>query len=235
MAQFSPLTRQPSLAAQVTNQLLAAISSGSSTIGEELRSERDLSVQFGVSRTVIREALRGLQAKGVVEVQTGRTARIVAVPASQVSEIVQLYLRGAESEDLLGSDDIAEVRTTLELRLSELAATHASDADLDLLHASVAAMRSSSEAEEAARHDTEFHQLLAAATHNPLYVTLLEPINAVMASYRLSSLQHPGRIQVAVEQHQRVLDALHTHDATVARTAMAEHLKDSRRFYQRPA
>ena len=73
MADFSPLSRQPSLAAQVTSQMLASILSGSSIVGAELPSERDLSLQFGVSRTVIREALRGLQAKGVLEVRTHDT------------------------------------------------------------------------------------------------------------------------------------------------------------------
>lgn len=232
MAEYSPLSRPPSLAAQVTGQMLAAVFSGSSTVGDALPSERDLSLQFGVSRTVIREALRGLQAKGVVEVQTGRAARIVAVPASQVSEIVQLYVHGAQSQDLLGPDDIAEVRTTLELRLSELAAEHATAGDLDLIAASVAAMRDSAGAEEAARHDTEFHQLLAAATHNPLYVTLLESINAVMEPYRVSSLQRPGRVAVAVQQHQAVLEALRTQDPAAARAAMQGHLDDSRQFYQ---
>ncbi|MET1006812.1 MAG: FadR/GntR family transcriptional regulator [Propionibacteriaceae bacterium] len=232
MAEFSPLSRQPSLAAQVTSQMLAAIFSGTSSVGDELPSERDLSVQFGVSRTVIREALRGLQAKGVVEVQTGKAARVVAVPASQVSEIVQLYVHGAQSQDLLGPDDIAEVRTTLELRMSELAALHASAADLDLIGASVEALRTSTDPEVAARHDTEFHQLLAAATHNPLYVTLLESINAVMAPYRLSSLHQAGRIDIAASQHQSVWEAVRTRDAATARQAMASHLDDSRQFYQ---
>lgn len=229
---FTPLSRQPSLAAQVTSQMLAAIFNGATTVGDELPSERDLSLQFGVSRTVVREALRGLQAKGVVEVQTGRAARVVAVPASMVSEIVQLYVRGAQSQDLLAPDAIAEVRTTLELRMSELAALHASTADLDLIAASVEAMRSSSDPDEAARHDTEFHQLLAAATHNPLYVTLLESINAVVAPYRLSSLGRPGRIEMAMRQHLGVLDALRTGDPARTREAMASHLDDSRRFYR---
>jgi GntR family transcriptional repressor for pyruvate dehydrogenase complex len=232
MADFAPLHRQPSLAAQVTSQMLASIFSGSSTVGAELPSERDLSLQFGVSRTVIREALRGLQAKGVLEVQTGRAARVVAVPASQVSEIVQLYVHGAQSQDLLAPDDITEVRTTLELRLSELAAVNATAADLELIAASVKAMRASSDPEDAARHDTEFHQLLAAATHNPLYVTLLESINAAMGRYRISSLRRPGRIGVAAKQHQGVLDAVLTHDPALARRAMAGHLEDSRQFYR---
>ena len=232
MVDFAPLDRPPSLAARVTSQMLAAIFGGTSIVGDELPSERDLSLQFGVSRTVIREALRGLQAKGVVEIQTGKAARIVAVPASQVSEIVQLYVHGAQSQDLLGADDIAEVRTTLELRMSELAAVNASSVDLDLIHASVQAMRASSDGDEAARHDIEFHQLLAAATHNPLYVTLLESINAVMASYRLSSLRRPGRIAIAVRQHQAVLGALRTRDPLTARQAMKRHLDDSRQFYQ---
>jgi GntR family transcriptional repressor for pyruvate dehydrogenase complex len=233
MPEFSPLARQPSLAAQVTTQMLTSIFTGASTVGEELPSERDLSLQFGVSRTVVREALRGLQAKGVVEVRTGRAARVVAVPASQVSEIVQLYVRGAESQELLRPDDIAEVRTTLELRLSELAAVNARAADLELLDASVGAMRTALDPEEAARHDTEFHQLLAAATHNPLYVTLLESINAVLAPYRLGSLRRPGRAAIAVDQHQGVLDALRTQDPAVARAAMERHLNDSRQFYDR--
>jgi len=232
MAEFMPLSRPQSLAAQVTRQMLAAILSGTSTVGDELPSERDLSLQFGVSRTVVREALRGLQAKGVLEVQTGRAARIVAVPASQVSEIVQLYVQGAQSQELLSSDDITEVRTTLELRLSELAATNASPGDLDLLDASIRAMSASADPDEAARHDTEFHQLLAAATHNPMYVTLLESINAVMAPYRMSSLRQPGRAAIAVEQHQAVLDALRVQDPRLAREAMKAHLEDSRRFYE---
>jgi len=232
MPDFTPLSRQPSLAAQVTSQMLAAIFNGSSTVGDELPSERDLSLQFGVSRTVVREALRGLQAKGVIEVQTGRSARIVAVPASMVSEIVQLYVRGAQSQDQLGPDAIAEVRTTLELRMSELAAQRVTPADLDLLTASVEAMASSTDPEEAARHDTEFHQLLAAATHNPLYVTLLDSINAVVAPYRLSSLRRPGRIEMAMRQHREVLEALRTGDPGLAREAMGSHLDDSRQFYR---
>jgi len=231
-ADFTPLTRQPSLAAQVTSQMLAAIFDGATTVGDELPSERDLSLQFGVSRTVVREALRGLQAKGVVEVQTGRAARVVAVPASMVSEIVQLYVRGAQSQDLLAADAIAEVRTTLELRMSELAAVNASPADLELIAASVAAMGGSADADEAARHDTQFHQLLAAATHNPLYVTLLDSINPVVAPYRLSSLGLPGRIEMATRQHLGVLEALRTGDPVTTRQAMESHLDDSRQFYR---
>lgn len=233
MAEYAPLDRPPSLAAQVTARMLASVFSGSAAVGDELPSERDLSLQFGVSRTVIREALRGLQAKGVVEVQTGRAARVVAVPASQVSEIVQLYVRGAQSQDLLGADDISEVRTTLELRMIELAAVHASPADLELIESSLTAMRASQDATEAARHDTEFHLLLAAATHNPLYVTLLESINAVMSPYRLSSLQRPGRMEAAVQQHQEVLDGVRSQDPAAARAAMQRHLDDSRQFYAR--
>ena len=231
MVDFSPVDRGPSLATQVTSQMLAAIFNGTSTVGSDLPSERDLSLQFGVSRTVVREALRGLQAKGVVEVQTGRSARIVAVPASMVSEIVQLYVHGAQSQDLLGADAIAEVRTTLELRMCELAARHATSADLDLIAASVEAMAGSATPEEAARHDTEFHQLMAAATHNPLYVTLLESINAVVAPYRLSSLHQPGRIGTAMAQHRDVLEAVRSADPEAARRAMRSHLDDSRQFY----
>lgn len=229
--EFTQLTREPSLASRVTESMLASIASGRFAPEEWLPSERELSEQFGVSRTVIREAVRGLEAKGVIEVRSGRGARVAHVSSSRVSESLQLYLSGAQSQQLLGPSEISEVRETLELRLVELACDRATDADLAEIAQSLDAMKSAATSEEAAVHDAEFHRRIALATHNALYVALLESLNAVMMPIRVRSLEIEGRLALTVKQHGAVLDALVTRSTVAARAAMDGHLNDSRHYY----
>ncbi|WP_314650762.1 FadR/GntR family transcriptional regulator [uncultured Microbacterium sp.] len=230
--EFTQLQREPSLASRVTESMLATIASGRFSPGDWLPSERELSDQFGVSRTVIREAVRGLEAKGVVEVRSGRGARVAHVSSSRVSESLQLYLSGAQSQQLLGPAEISEVRGTLELRLVELACEKASDADLDEIQASLDAMADAATPVQAAADDAEFHRRIALATHNALYVALLESLNAVMMPIREHSLELDGRRERTLAQHGAVLDALRARDPRRAREAMGGHLDDSRQYYE---
>ncbi|MFD1507053.1 FadR/GntR family transcriptional regulator [Georgenia yuyongxinii] len=228
---FDTIRRPPSLAHTVSEELLEAISSGALRPGTALPTERALSEQFGVSRTVIREAVRSLQAKGVLEAATGRGAVVTAVSSSRVAETLKLYVRSAQSQHLLTPTDIAEVRAVLELTIVELAAERAEPQDLDAVAVELEAMRASRTPEDAATHDEEFHRLVAAATHNALFVTLLDSINATIRQIRVRSLSVEGRLEVAAEEHEVVLDGIRSGDARVARAAMLEHLEDSRHYY----
>ncbi|WP_435748212.1 FadR/GntR family transcriptional regulator [Microbacterium sp. PMB16] len=229
--EFTQLQREPSLASRVTESMLTSIAAGSLAPGQWLPSERELSDQFGVSRTVIREAVRGLEAKGVIEVRSGRGARVAHVDSSRVSESLQLYLSGAQTEQLLGPSEISEVRETLELRLVELACERATEADIAEIGATLQAMADAATDGEAAVHDAEFHRRIAVATHNALFVALLESLNAVMKPLRERSLELEGRRALALEQHGAVFDALRQRDARAAREAMSGHLDDSRQYY----
>lgn len=229
--EFTQLQREPSLASRVTESMLASIASGRFAPGEWLPSERELSEQFGVSRTVIREAVRGLEAKGVIEVRSGRGARVAHVSSSRVSESLQLYLSGAQSQQLLGPAEISEVRATLELRLVELACARATESDLADIAASLAGMAAAETNVEAAVQDAEFHRRIALATHNALYVALLESLNAVMMPIRERSLNVEGRRARTAAEHGAVLDALRSRDPKSARAAMSGHLDGSRQYY----
>ena len=231
MSQFTPLMRPPSLAERVTEELLEAIAAGRFRPGERLPSERDMSEQFGVSRTVIREAVRTLHAKGVLEITNGRGAQIATVSSSRVTEALELYLRGAQSEELIRPLHIAEVRATLEIRLVELACERATDDDIAAIAREHEAMGRAADAETAARHDAEFHRLLARATHNALFLTLIESINATMRTIRVNSLLVEGRLSVAMEEHGAILAALQARDPDASRSAMQYHLDDSQKFY----
>ena len=231
MSSYEPLKREPSLAMRVTEEMLSSIASGRVKAGELLPSERELGDQFGVSRTVVREAVRGLEAKGVLEVVSGRGARVVAVPASRVLEVMDLYLQGLHSQNLLSPDDISEVRTTLELKLVELACERATDTDLAELEKLHQAMGKATTATVAGAFDAAFHRSIALATHNALFLTLLDVINAQMISIRVASLALAGRQKLALAQHEDILKAIQSRDAEMAIAAMHRHLEDSRSYY----
>lgn len=231
MIDFGAIRREPSLADRVTEELLEAIVSGKLRPGNALSTERAMGEQFGVSRTVIREAVRGLQAKGVLEVQAGRGATVATVSSSRVAEALEHYVRGAQSQELISPSDIAEIRSTLELKLVELACLRATNEDLDAIDHELTLMRESKTPELSAVHDAEFHRLIAAATHNALFVTLIGSINSTMRSIRVRSLQVEGRAEHAVEQHLAVLEAIRSRDPLKAWNAMNDHLEDSRHYY----
>jgi GntR family transcriptional repressor for pyruvate dehydrogenase complex len=231
LSAFPQLARDPSLAEKVNVALMESIASGRLAPGDRLPSERELCDQFGVSRTVIREAVRGLQAKGVLRVRAGRGAEIVAVPASQITETIRLFLQGAGSQELLDAQKISEVRDTLELRLVELACARASDDDLRRMSDAVEAMADAKTTEAASEHDVEFHRLIAAATKNGLFVVLLDSVGDVLMEIRRRSLALPGRTEQAVAEHRRVLEALLARDVVTARAAMSDHLEGSQALY----
>lgn len=229
--EFQALKREPSLAARVTQELLDSIVEGRLRSGQKLPSERDLSEQFGVSRTVIREAVRGLEAKGVVEVRSGRGLQVASVTSAQVTETFDLFVRGQQIKDEVKPENISEVREMLELRIVELACARATESDMKQIEDAYLSIEGAASAEEAAEGDSLFHLAIAKATHNALLVTLLESVNATIRNVRLESLQRPGRKTEAQEQHKKVLERLLERDPVGAVDAMGFHLEDSQAFY----
>lgn len=232
---FPQLVRDPSLAERVNEAILQTIITGQLSPGDRLPSERELCEQFGVSRTVIREAIRGLQAKGVVHVRPGRGAEVAAVPASQITETLRLFIHGAGTQDLLDAGRISEVRAMLETRTAELAAVRSTSDDHTRMAHSVQALAMEEDLERASEHDVSFHRLIASATRNVLFVVLLDSVGQVLFELRRRSLARDGRRTSAAREHQRILDALVARDPERARRAMEEHLQESERYYDLPA
>jgi len=230
--EFQTLKREPSLAARVTQELLDSIVEGRLRSGQRLPSERDLSEQFGVSRTVIREAVRGLQAKGVVEVRSGRGVEVASVTSAQVTETFDLFVKGQQIKDNVLPDHISEVREMLELRIAAIACERGSAEDLQKVEAAFLAMEQAQSTEDLADRDSDFHMAIALATGNPLLVTLLESVNATIRSVRRESLRRPGRKAEAQIQHRAVLDGILSRDTAKAVRAMSLHLDDSKEYYQ---
>lgn len=226
------VTRGPKLSDRVADLMLETILERDLSPGDQLPSERELSEQYGVSRTVIREAVRSLTAKGVVDVLSGRGLSVAAVEAEAVSSSMSLYLRGNHRE--IPYNLIHEVRTTIEPEIAGLAAERATDEGIEGLRALHQRMQDSlGDIETAAQVDVEFHLALARMTQNELFVIVLDSIGTIMVEIRRAKLSLPVDHGNSVREHNRILTAVAKRDAEGARTAMRRHLDEGNRLWER--
>ena len=220
-ALFGQVAREPRLSDKVADLMLETILSKRLEVGDRLPSERELGEQFGVSRTVVREAVRALVAKGVIDVRSGSGLRVSAVGAEAVSESMTLYLRGGT----LDFEKVHEVRALLEVHIAGIAAERADETDLTDLRAVHERMhRETADVEAAARDDLEFHRIIARATHNELYLLLMDSIGSALIDIRRENLGS-GSSPITLAQHESVLERIASRDPAGARAAMAAHLE----------
>ncbi|GAA3452284.1 MULTISPECIES: FadR/GntR family transcriptional regulator [Dactylosporangium] len=230
--QFPTLERAPTLSDRVTDSVLQMISSNALKPGDRLPSERDLGVRFGVSRTVVREALRSLAAKGVLDVRSGSGAVVARVGVDTASQTLRLFVQGSRAGtdgDLLRYEQINDVREMLETRVARIAAREAQAAHLDRLrdlHAQMEAAKD--DVELASSLDVAFHRQIAVATRNPLFVVMLDSIEPALLEIRRKTLGSPDRPDKALRAHALILERIVAADPEGAERAMNEHLADSR-------
>jgi GntR family transcriptional repressor for pyruvate dehydrogenase complex len=223
--------RAPRLSDTVAERLLDGILSHRLRPGDRLPSERDLSEQFDVSRSVVREAIRSLIAKGVVEVRTGDGVRITAVSSTAVTAAMSFYLRAQEN---VTYDRVHEVRTSIELQVAELGAERATDDGVRLLGALHEHYRQVLDDVEACSiADVEFHRSLAKLTGNPLFLMILDAMGDVMLEIRRLTIGMPGDAEEGWSQHGVILDRVVERDGPGARDAMAAHLRGALRSWRR--
>ncbi|MFT3969236.1 MAG: FadR/GntR family transcriptional regulator [Micropruina sp.] len=188
--------------------------------GDKLSPERELCATLQVSRATLREALRALEDRGLIERRPGR-GTVVRVPPEPALTLDFTPFAEAGPDEFAQA---AELRRLVEPHVAALAAQRATELDLvqldDILRESHAGLT----AEESLRLDVEFHRRLAVATGNPLLVEVCEAMNNLVHEVRLRShLAREGR-RNSIEGHQRLYAALAAGDPEAARLAMHAHL-----------
>ncbi len=222
---LNTIGRSPSLYEAVSEQLLSAIREAGLTPGDKIPSERLLGERFGVSRTVVREAIRHLAAKGVLEVQSGSGVRVADVGHAGVSESIDLYLR---QRGPVNAELVHEVRQCLEVRIVELAAMRASDDDLRVIRDTCESMADVlDDVHLSSQADIAFHRSIAGAVGNPLFLVLIDSIADVLLHAREATLKDSARGQVALDAHRAIVRALELRDPAASADAMTAHLTDS--------
>jgi GntR family transcriptional repressor for pyruvate dehydrogenase complex len=210
----------------VVEQLREAIYSGRIRPGERLPGERQLSEQFGVGRPTLREALRSLEAVGIIEVRPGKTGGSYAVTPSEstVGDALAalVHLRGASLEDL------TEFRVDFEGENAAWAARRADARDLGELEALVAEARvAAAEAlPDVAELDVRWHETLARATKNRLRIGIALGIHeAVLHRHRAATQPHVYEYVPSIpEEIDAITRAVVAGDPDVARRLMRFHI-----------
>jgi GntR family transcriptional regulator, transcriptional repressor for pyruvate dehydrogenase complex len=224
---FGRVEREPRLSDKVAELMRETIISRHMAPGTPLPSERELGEQFGVSRTVIREAVRALAAKGIVEVRTGSGLRVASVDEATALESLTWYIRGGQ----IDYADVHEVRSAIEVEMAGLAAQRRSDEQLRALQDAHKRFQGVlNDVEGATLADVEFHALIAKATGNDLFSALLGSIGEALIEVRRETLA-VGSGKKTVAAHAKILAAIKRGDARAAREAMREHLNTVREFW----
>jgi len=222
-ARFRVLGRKDGFVDRVVHAIEGEILGGRLTLGTRLPPEREFSERLGVSRTVVREAVRILVTKGLLETRHGIGTTVRAVTREQVIKPLTLFIRTCG--EAVSIEHLHQVRSMLEVGNAGLAAEQATDADLEDLRRVTAEMEAAAaDPKQFAEKDAEFHRRLARATHNPLLVLLLDSIRDLMAEVRTLVAQQHGLFERVMPTHIQVLECVESRDARGARRAMREHL-----------
>lgn len=231
MSGFQSLTRD-TLSDQVADRLLSYIIAQRLEPGARLPSEKQLAVEFDVSRPVIREALRSLAGQRMIEIVNGKGAVVMPLDGYLLGLFFQraVQLQGSFTLELM------EVRRCLEVPMARMAAERRTDEDVEALRELVTKMHEPGlDSGRYVELDVAFHIALARATHNTMlyYIVssvrtaLAEVIAAVFGVQPTESALSEMR-QRSQSQHQKIFDAIERRDGAGAERAMQVHLADAR-------
>lgn len=211
------------LVAQVTSDLRRRILEGELPADSELPSESRLAEMFDVSRTVVREAMRNLRGQGLVEVGRGRKPRIKPVGPQPAIEALNAMLRRADGSLL----HLLEVRRALESEVAYLAAQRASPTQIEMLAQTNEQLLAAADLEQRISCDWRFHERLAEATNNPLFVLLVRTVGGLFEDLMRRTAH--SDTQVVYAGHARLLKAIRERHADEARRIALDNLESTRR------
>ncbi|WP_186831958.1 FadR/GntR family transcriptional regulator [Streptomyces sp. ISID311] len=212
--EITPLSKASSATA-VRNELVAMIKAHRFPVGTKLPGEIRLAQSFGVSRPVVREALGGLRAAGLIESRAGAGTFVIndRIPDTGLS------LLGTTN-----SAELHEVRTHLEVPGAGLAATRRSSEQLEKLRAIVEEGNEDDDIVEWVRGDLRFHITIAEMTGNTLHTRLISELRELQFEQSVQMARMMGGLGAPIAEHGAIFEAIRDGDAERASRAMTEHL-----------
>jgi GntR family transcriptional repressor for pyruvate dehydrogenase complex len=227
---LTPVTRT-TLTADIYNQLVSHLIKGEWSVGERIPPERELSLQLGVGRTSLREALKALEIMGMIETRLG-DGTYVCHRSEFLSRPLLWAILGSDLSDV---HELVEARRLIECELVGLAAERATPEDLkeigdqmDKMEAHLSDLRAFQEA------DINFHLALANAAHNRILQNALQLIRNLMYQWIGKALAKEGVAALALDQHKQIFLAVAKRNSERARAAMAAHLDTTGRYIVEP-
>lgn len=221
-AAAGPTGRPPRLPDVVANRIQAQLFADRLVPGDQLPTEAQLARTYDVSRTVVREAARILEHRGLVSIRPGRGMVVELLDGRPIAEHFSLLLRSGPAV----FDQLMEARFLLEVELAALAAARRSERDLGEMRTALSIARDHrNDFDVCLEQDLTFHRITARASGNALLALFMDPVNACLReSYRqpMAYLAQQGH---TLDEHQAIYDAIAAQDADAARRASRAHLE----------
>jgi GntR family transcriptional repressor for pyruvate dehydrogenase complex len=205
---------------RIVDQIERLIVAGNLKVGDQLPAERELAEQFAVSRTAVREAVKALREKGLVEIRLGRGTFVTNSASGAVRHSIGLLLK-----DKNGIANLVEVREIMEPDIAALAATRVTEENIAAMTEAVEIMDTALDnAEIFVEADLDFHLALAEATQNPVIPSLMDSIIDLLREQRKRTGNVVGGLARGQYHHKKILAAVIQRDPLAARQAMLDHL-----------
>jgi len=222
--------RKGRLSEQVVDELQRLVNEEYAEPGSRLPKEAELAERFQVSRIVVREAMKILEDRGVVEVRAGRGTLTVAPRPDRVKRSLLQLFRDQPLPTLAEMESLLELRQVLEETSATLAAVRASDEDVREIRVALDGMRNGDQdLDKSIEADLRFHRAVMKAAHNPYLEMVLDPVVAVFTQ----QIKLTDSFHMALAEHHRIFDEIRSHNPIGARQAvrrlMKRTLEDSRK------
>ncbi len=235
--QPAPRRRPRSLALAVVDAIGDRVRAGRLAPGAKLPTESEIMAEFGVSRTVVREAISKLQAAGVVQTRHG-----IGTFVAGVGDATPFRIGAEQLETLHDVIAVLELRIALETEAAGLAAQRRTDDNLQAMRSALEAFSSAVEAgRDAVGADYQFHLEIARATQNAHFTAVLAALgSSIIPRARLApsipaDAERVAYLRYVNREHESIVDAIANRDSEAARAAMRTHLGNSRERRRRAA
>lgn len=205
---------------KIIDSLAEKILKGKFNHGEILPSERELAAEYGVGRASIREALRELNERGLINIRPGRGTFVARPDSSKAISGIALWA----SRSAVTPADILEARIALESQTSVRAAEHPEARALEIMEKILDQLESESDPARLARLDVAFHLTIARLSKNPVYELLLTSLAPLTADLVASTADNHEVLKRRSQEHRSIAAAIRDGNSTAAEKAMIDHL-----------
>ncbi len=216
---------EPTLADRVTKLLVDQIRSGYYPVNARLPTEKFMTEQYGVSRTVVREAISRLKSEGLVDTRQGSGTIVLDPKAAQVFRLAR-----DEANPAAGVVRIIELRRGIEAEMAALAAERRTAAQMNVIRRALKAIdRAVEEGGDGVEADLEFHLAISRAAGNPYFTELLSMLtHALQDAIRITRTNEARRADLAADvraEHEAIAAAIEARDPGAAREAAHAHMQ----------
>jgi GntR family transcriptional repressor for pyruvate dehydrogenase complex len=216
---------------QVVDNMTEHITSGTLLVGDKLPSEASWCESLGVGRGTVREAIRILEARGLVEMRAGRGAFVARITKEDPNELLNWF-----KENEIEVKDVLEVRTAIEPVAVRLAIKRSTPEDVeklkDILEQTKEAV-TRNDVSAIAHLDEEFHNFIVLCSRNKLLLSINNQIVECLKSFRGKTFFIPENVQNLLGPHSKIVAAFEAHDGEAGARCMLEHLDWVKKDFQK--